>query len=133
MPYGEMQDVVIISLRIPTPVSVEPEKNEGITEDPKTEEPEPTIQSVTDTTAVPSEEKAVTEEPEPKIAKPNAYCFSFRGNLLSWATLTPDLGIEWRINRHVGILVNGSWTLCHGATKTEDMPSGKYRPKCAII
>ena len=24
-------------------------------------------------------------------------------------TLTPDLGIEWRINRHVGIAVNGTW------------------------
>lgn len=36
--------------------------------------------------------------------------FSLRANLLRWATLTPDLGIEWRINRHIGILVNGSWT-----------------------
>ena len=35
---------------------------------------------------------------------------AFRANLLRWATLTPDLGLEWRINRHVGILVNGSWT-----------------------
>ena len=36
--------------------------------------------------------------------------FSIRADLLRWATLTPDLGIEWRINRHVGIVVNGSWT-----------------------
>ena len=35
---------------------------------------------------------------------------SLRANLLRWATLTPDLGIEWRINRNVGILVNCSWT-----------------------
>jgi len=41
-------------------------------------------------------------------AKP--YTLSLRANLLRWATLTPDLGIEWRINRHVGVLVNGSWT-----------------------
>ena len=33
-----------------------------------------------------------------------------RANLLRWATLTPDLGIEWRINPSWGILVNGSWT-----------------------
>lgn len=33
-----------------------------------------------------------------------------RANLLRWATLTPDVGLEWRINRNVGILVNGSWT-----------------------
>lgn len=29
---------------------------------------------------------------------------------MRWVTLTPDLGLEWRINRNVGILVNGSWT-----------------------
>lgn len=38
------------------------------------------------------------------------YSFALRANLLRWATLTPDLGIEWRINGHVGIGVNGSWT-----------------------
>ena len=36
--------------------------------------------------------------------------FSLRANLLRWATLTPDLGIEWRINRLWGILAHGSWT-----------------------
>ncbi len=36
--------------------------------------------------------------------------FSLRANLLRWATLTPDIGIEWRINRLWGILVHGSWT-----------------------
>lgn len=35
---------------------------------------------------------------------------SLRANLLRWATLTPDLGLEWRINRHVGVLVDGSYT-----------------------
>ena len=33
-----------------------------------------------------------------------------RANLLRWATLTPDLGLEWRISPSVGILVNSSWT-----------------------
>lgn len=36
--------------------------------------------------------------------------FSIRTDLLRWATLTPDFGIEWRISRHMGIAVNGSWT-----------------------
>lgn len=36
--------------------------------------------------------------------------FAFRFNLLRWATLTPDLGIEWRISPSWGLLVNGSWT-----------------------
>lgn len=45
-----------------------------------------------------------------KTAKATPYHFSVRANLLRWATLTPDLGIEWRINRSMGILVNGSYT-----------------------
>ena len=35
---------------------------------------------------------------------------SLRANLLRWATLTPDLGVEWRICPSWGIAVNGSWT-----------------------
>lgn len=38
------------------------------------------------------------------------YRFALRANLLRWATLTPDLGLEWRINPSWGILMNGSWT-----------------------
>ena len=40
----------------------------------------------------------------------NDYHLSLRANLLRWATLTPDLGLEWRISPSVGIAVNGSWT-----------------------
>ena len=39
-----------------------------------------------------------------------SYTLSLRTNLLRWATLTPDLGLEWRISPSWGILVNGSWT-----------------------
>ena len=35
---------------------------------------------------------------------------SLRANLLRWATLTPDLGLEWRFCPSWGIAVNGSWT-----------------------
>ena len=35
---------------------------------------------------------------------------SLRANLLRWATLTPDLGVEWRICPSWGISVNSSWT-----------------------
>lgn len=35
---------------------------------------------------------------------------TLRANLLRWATLTPDLGVEWRVSRNIGILVNGTWT-----------------------
>ena len=45
---------------------------------------------------------------DPKIT--NDYHLSLRANLLRWATLTPDLGLEWRIYPSWGIAVNGSWT-----------------------
>ena len=38
------------------------------------------------------------------------YHLSLRANLLRWATLTPDLGLEWRICQSWSIAVNGSWT-----------------------
>ena len=40
----------------------------------------------------------------------DSYTLSLRANLLRWATLTPDLGLEWRISPSVGVMVNGSWT-----------------------
>lgn len=36
--------------------------------------------------------------------------FAMRANLLRWATLTPDLGIEWRPTSDWGVLVNASYT-----------------------
>ena len=64
-------------------------------------EPEATSEPYRETQTVP----APASKP---VAAPSA--FALRANLLRWATLTPDLGIEWRINRYVGVLVNGSWT-----------------------
>lgn len=52
--------------------------------------------------------KLVDTPSETKIT--NDYHFSLRANLLRWATLTPDLGLEWRICPSWGIAVNGSWT-----------------------
>ena len=47
----------------------------------------------------------------PKIQKePEQYHVALRANLLRWATLTPDLGLEWRINSSWSIVANGSWT-----------------------
>lgn len=58
--------------------------------------------------------------------------FALRANLLRWATLTPDLGLEWRIDRSWGILVNGSWTSWSWSDKDrryalwEVMPEVRY-------
>ncbi len=57
-----------------------------------------------------------TEQPQEITATPSEsqssapYHFALRANLLRWATLTPDLGLEWRVHPSWGILVNGSWT-----------------------
>ena len=57
-----------------------------------------------------------TEQPQEITATPlesqssTHYHFALRANLLRWATLTPDLGLEWRVHPSWGILVNGSWT-----------------------
>ena len=45
---------------------------------------------------------------KPTETKP--YTFALRANLLRWATLTPDLGLEWRISNSWSFMVNGSWT-----------------------
>ena len=65
-----------------------------------------------------AEEQRKAEEARPNILTDtpsetkitNDYHLSLRANLLRWATLTPDLGLEWRICPSWGIAVNGSWT-----------------------
>ena len=65
-----------------------------------------------------AEEQRKAEEARPNILTDtpsetkitNDYHLSLRANLLRWATLTPDLGLEWRVHPSWGILVNGSWT-----------------------
>ena len=66
-----------------------------------------------------AEEQRKAEEAQPntltdmpsETKKPTDYHLSLRANLLRWATLTPDLGLEWRICPSWGIAVNaGSLT-----------------------
>ena len=82
---------------------------ENTPNNPETPAEEPQTQSVQ------AEQPATTETMQTPESLPTgevggAGSFSLRANLLRWATLTPDLGIEWRINRLWGILVHGSWT-----------------------
>ena len=59
-------------------------------------------------------EPAITESEATAVPVPHApevrNSILLRANLLRWATLTPDLGVEWRINPGWGVLLNGSWT-----------------------
>ena len=36
--------------------------------------------------------------------------FGMRANLLRWATLTPDVGLEWNLPKGWSVLVDASWT-----------------------
>lgn len=62
--------------------------------------------------------RAVQESNEPKetfteVSAPETVPFrklALRANLLRWATLTPDLGMEWRLHRNWSVLINGIWT-----------------------
>ena len=66
-----------------------------------------TIQDAEETKASSGQEN----QPESVLpASSTTLGLSLRANLLRWATFTPDLGIEWRINPSWGISVNGSWT-----------------------
>ena len=56
------------------------------------------------------EQARLQDERAAEPAKATSCHFALRTNLLRWATLTPDLGIEWRINPSWSLLVNGSWT-----------------------
>ena len=52
----------------------------------------------------------VLEEARDEEPQGCAMGLSLRANLLRWATLTPDLGLEWHISDRWSLGVNGSWT-----------------------
>lgn len=55
-------------------------------------------------------EKTKAERLAAEETENDDYTLSLRANLLRWATLTPDLGVEWRVNPSWGVLVNGTYT-----------------------
>lgn len=107
--YGDNTDVVVVTLRIPvkkeTPV---------VKEEPKTEprsEAKPEKQPVVEEQPAAPASEPVTElvmeaEIVPAPAKP--YCFAVRTNVLYDAMLLPTLGVEWRISRNIGVVLDGS-------------------------
>lgn len=124
-PYGDFRQAVTVRLRLPKTGA---ETNANPNANPNTipnEESPTNVETAVKTPSVTSQETPKQETPAdiptstdassgilspfpPEASRP--YHLTLRANLLHWATLTPDLGIEWRVNRHLGILVNGSWT-----------------------
>lgn len=108
------KDLVVVTLRIPRkaeepkraePVEAEPKQPDPVLEAPAQVEPEP--QPVTKATPQPAA--------EPADAWRDPYCFAVRTNVLYDALLLPTLGVEWRINRNVGVKLDGSLSWWSGS------------------
>lgn len=108
--YDGIANVVVVTV----PVSKEKSSQIEATSNLEKQQPAPVVSENTDketeceTPAVENNTE-ITEltQPETKVSLHNLY---LRANLLRWATLTPDLGIEWRIKDRWAVLVNASYT-----------------------
>lgn len=117
---GTHKDVVVVTVHIPANEAgqqqPEPAAEHPRQEIPAIEDDEPDIKEE----KLPGQEAtpATAAEPSPAL-KPSApakpYCLALRTNLLYDALLLPTLGVEWRINPHVGIRLDGSLSLWGGA------------------
>ncbi len=95
--------MVVVTLRLPVTVSVEPRKQDPAPAPKPVPEPQPEptpkIEPMPDT--------VVDVIPAPAApAKP--YCLAVRTNLLYDALLLPTLGVEWRASRSVGVKLDAS-------------------------
>lgn len=98
------KDMVVVTLRIPA----KEEPKQEIIQQPRREDP-PVRKE-------PRREEPVVEKKEEAVVAPAAdpwkhpYCFAVRTNLLYDAFLMPTIGVEWRINRNIGIKLDGSFS-----------------------
>lgn len=129
--YKEERNVVTVTVRIPVDTREVAERDFSDTDDTddtdlKAAQPqEPTAQqtvqqpenAVQQPENTPQQEKksvsSVSSVSKKSPASPSRKAYiplSLRANLLRWATLTPNLGIEWYATPHISILLNASWT-----------------------
>ncbi len=104
-PDGQVhKDVVVVTLRIPPRAQHEPMAEP---------EPEPVVREEMDLPEDPdifvTVRRETLPEPEPVPAPRSTGGLDIRTNLLYDALLTPTIGLEWRIDNHVGIKLDGSW------------------------
>ena len=111
--WNGLKNVVFVTL--PILYKVETEKRQetqrqdksALTDSQKQSETAATSQE--ETTPV-NEIRQIAETTSSRTDNTDYGTLSLRANLLRWATLTPDLGIGWRINRNWSVQVNGTWT-----------------------
>lgn len=104
---SELSNAVVVTMQLPQP-KPQPEPR------PQVQEPRPEPKPETPAAVVVVEEE---EAPVEEQAPTAPYHFAIRTNLAYDALLLPTLGIEWRINRNIGIKVDGGyayWGTKHG-------------------
>lgn len=109
------KDIVIVTLRIP--VKPQPEPEPQVEVEIVESEPLPVVKEEPVTVVEPQPQTEPVVIPEPADLWKHPYCFAVRTNLLYDALLLPTLGVEWRVNRHIGIKLDGSfahWGNSHG-------------------
>lgn len=114
--YDGNKDVVVVTLRIPTPAKAEP-----VREEPKAENPVPTAAPEPAPAVEPQPQPAPEKQPAPAAEQPAAapastYRFAVRTNVLYDALLLPTVGVEWRVNRDWGVRLDGSLSWWCGST-----------------
>lgn len=100
--YNGIKDIVIVTFRIqelstPTPVIEEPDTI--IQENPLIESEKTVCENI----------PAGETNEEPIVLQSARHIIDIRTNLLYNAFITPTLGIEWHINKSIGIKVDGSY------------------------
>ena len=129
--YKEERNVMTVTVRIPLDTREVAERDFSDTDDTDdtdlkaaqpqepaaqqtVQQPENTVQQPENT---PQQEKksvssvsSVSKKSPASPSRKGCIPLSLRANLLRWATLTPDLGIEWYATPHISILLNASWT-----------------------
>lgn len=126
--YKEERNVVTVTVRIPLDTREVAERDFSDTDDtddtdlkaaqPQEPAAQQTVQQPKNAVQQPEntpqqEKKSVSSVSKKSPISPSRKAYiplSLRANLLRWATLTPDLGIEWYATPHISILLNASWT-----------------------
>ncbi len=106
--HTDKGDFVTVRLFIPAAVAVEVEEDEPEIKEEKIVEQPVVATPKEETTQAPTNQ--IEETPIQTVDKTTSQSFLLRANLLRWATLTPDLGIEWRFANKWSVAVDGSWT-----------------------
>ena len=126
-----LKNVVFVTLPILYKVEAAKQQTPPKQETPRRETP---VQAETPVLTDTQQQPETTTETEPQTEKATAapiHCprLSLRANLLRWATLTPDLGIEWRVSPAWSIQLNGTWTSCSWDNKNRQYALWEISPE----